>query len=124
MNHHGHSVLFTIGRASTPGRRDALLSAGGNGTGVIVGLTNPKSILFFFAFLPQFTNPAAGRVALQMIVLEMVFGALATCSDSLWVLVASKAREWFARKPKRLCTLAATGGATTMGLGSYLLVKE
>lgn len=92
--------------------------------GFVVGLTNPTSILFFVALLPQLTNLAASHAALQMFVLGLVFGAWAICSDSLWVLLAGKAREWFARKPKRLDTLGATGGAMMVGLGTYLLVKE
>lgn len=92
--------------------------------GFIVGLMNPKTILFFVAFLPQFTAPGAGRVALQMIALGVVFGALAICSDSIWVLVAGKARQWFARDPKRLDKLGVTGGAMMVGMGAVLLVKE
>ena len=132
----GPSLLFTIGRALTVGRREALLSVVGNGIGVtaqvllvavglgavvaasataytvikvagaayviwlgiqairhrgearealeaqvsakrghalrigfVVGVTNPKTILFFVAFLPQFTNTAAGHVGVQMAVL-------------------------------------------------------
>ncbi len=70
-------------------------------------MTNPKSILFFVAFLPQFTAPAAGHVGVQMMVLGLAFGAMAICSDSLWVVLAGKAREWFAREPKRLDKLGA-----------------
>lgn len=187
----GPSVLFSIGRDLTVGRREALLSAVGNGFGVatqvllvalglgaviaasttvhtvikvvgslyviwlgiqairhrgearqalesqselrsghslrigwVVGLTNPKSILFFVAVLPQFTAPAAGHVGVQMIVLGLAFRAMAICSDSLWVLLASKAREWFAREPKRLDKLGATGGAMMVSLGAVLLVKD
>ncbi len=187
----GPSLLFTIGRALTVGRREALLSVVGNAIGVttqavlvavglgavvaasvtaytvvkvagaayviwlgvqairnrhearealekqvsgkrghalrigmVVGLTNPKTILFFVAFLPQFTNAAAGHVAVQMAVLGLVFGALAVCSDSVWALLAARAREWFARKPARLDKLGATGGAMMVGLGAVMLARE
>ena len=187
----GPSLLFTIGRALTVGRREALLSVVGNAIGVttqavlvavglgavvaasvtaytvvkvagaayviwlgvqairnrhearealerqvsakrghalrigmVVGLTNPKTILFFVAFLPQFTNAAAGHVAVQMAVLGAVFGALAVCSDSVWALLAARAREWFARKPARLDKLGATGGVMMVGLGATMLATE
>ena len=187
----GPSLLFTIGRALTVGRREALLSVVGNAVGVttqallvavglgavvaasvtaytvvkvagaayviwlgvqairhrhearealekqvsgrrghalrigaVVGLTNPKTILFFVAFLPQFTNAAAGHVAVQMAVLGAVFGGLAVCSDSVWALLAARAREWFARKPARLDKLGATGGVMMVGLGATMLARE
>lgn len=187
----GPSLLFTIGRALTVGRRDALLSVVGNGIGVttqvllvavglgavvaasataytvvkvagaayviwlgiqairnrsearealerkstgpcgrslrvgfVVGVTNPKTILFFVAFLPQFTNTAAGHVGLQMALLGSIFGVMAICSDTVWALLAAKARDWFAREPKRLDTLGAAGGTMMVGLGAVLLAQE
>ncbi len=92
--------------------------------GVVVGLTNPKTILFFVAFLPQFTNPTAGHVGMQMAVLGAVFGAMAVCSDSVWALLAARARDWFARKPARLDKLGATGGVMMVGLGAAMLASE
>jgi threonine/homoserine/homoserine lactone efflux protein len=59
-----------------------------------------------------------------MAVLGLAFGALAICSDSIWALVAGKAREWFARKPKRLEHLGATGGTMMVGLGTFMLARE
>ena len=68
-------------------------------TGFIVGVTNPKTLVFFVAFLPQFVDAGSGHVGLQMTVLGVVFGAMAICSDSIWALAASRARDWFSRKP-------------------------
>lgn len=192
----GPSLLFTIGRALSVGRRDALLSVVGNGlglvvqvllvalglgavvaasataytllkyvgaayvvylgvqairhradarqalaelgpadrmppsawrslrTGLVVGATNPKTIVFFVAFMPQFTNEGAGATGLQVGVLGLVFGAMAICSDSIWALAASKARDWFARDPRRLDRLGATGGVMMIGLGATLAASE
>jgi threonine/homoserine/homoserine lactone efflux protein len=187
----GPSLLFTIGRALTVGRRDALLSVVGNGvgitvqvfliavglaavvtasatayavvkvagasyviwlgvqairhradaraalnspvaggrgrslrTGFIVGVTNPKTIVFFVAFLPQFVNAEAGHVGVQMALFGVVFGVLAISSDTVWALAASKARDWFARKPRRLDHLGATGGVMMVGLGATMLTQE
>ncbi|KRF16511.1 lysine transporter LysE [Nocardioides sp. Soil797] len=188
----GPSLLFTIGRALTVGRRDALLSVVGNAlglvgqvvgvalglgalvaasataytllklvgaayvvylgvqairhrgdarramesptdgpatgsaggavwTGILVGLTNPKSIVFFAAFLPQFVNPAAPTTP-QLLLLGAIFGLLAVCSDTCWALAASRAREWFASKPQRLDGLGVTGGVMMVGLGAGLAV--
>ena len=190
----GPSLLFTIGRALTVGRRDALLSVAGNGigimvqvvliavglaavvtassaaytvvkvvgasyviwlgiqafrrradaraalanpasgvskgsiralrTGFIVGLTNPKALVFFVAFLPQFVRADSGHVGLQMTILGVAFGVMAICSDSIWALLASRARDWFARKPTRLDKLGATGGVMMVGLGATMLASE
>lgn len=85
--------------------------------GFIVGLTNPKTIAFFTAVLPQFAAPAAGSVWLQLIVLGLIFQALALASDTVWALAAGSARDWFARSPRRVAALAATGGVAMIGLG-------
>jgi threonine/homoserine/homoserine lactone efflux protein len=188
----GPSLLFTIGRALTVGRRDALLSVLGNSlglvaqvvgvalglgalvaasasaytalklvgaayvvylgvqairhrgdarramesagtpvagaaakpfasvwTGFLVGVTNPKTIVFFAAFLPQFVDPA-GAQAPQLLFLGLLFGAMAVLSDSCWALAAGRARDWFARKPQRLDSLGVAGGVMMVGLGAGL----
>ena len=187
----GPSLLFTIGRALTVGRRDALLSVVGNGLGItvqaflvalglgavvaasataytaiklagagyviwlgvqairdrararealeaqvaaerghalrigfVVGVTNPKTILFFVAFLPQFANRAAGHVGVQMALLGAVFGAMAICSDSIWALVAGRARDWLARKPRRLDRLGVAGGSMMVALGVTMVARQ
>lgn len=93
-------------------------------TGFVVGVTNPKTIVFFVAFLPQFVNASAGHVGAQMAMLGATFGTLAICSDSVWALVASKGRDWFARKPNRLDRLGVTGGVMMVGLGATMLTQD
>lgn len=85
--------------------------------GFIVGVSNPKTIVFFLAVLPQFVDYSAGNVPLQMLVLGTLFVAVATISDSVWALAAGTARDWFARSPRRISTLGATGGVVMIGLG-------
>jgi threonine/homoserine/homoserine lactone efflux protein len=92
------------------------------GQGFLVGLTNPKTIAFFVAVLPQFVATDAGPVWLQLLVLGMVFEALALLSDSVWALAVGTARAWFARSPRRVSALSATGGAMMIGLGGVLAV--
>jgi threonine/homoserine/homoserine lactone efflux protein len=185
----GPSLLFTLGRALTVGRRDALLSVVGNAlgltvqvvgvavglgalvaasaeaftilklagaayviylgvqairhrsaarlalvaaaparrttawesvrTGMVVGATNPKTVVFFAAFLPQFIDDH-GAGGPQLLLLGLIFGVIACASDSCWALAAGKARDWFAREPKRLDHLGATGGVMMIGLGATL----
>lgn len=90
--------------------------------GMIVGGTNPKTIIFFAAFLPQFTD-AAAAAAPQLLALGVVFAVLAVASDSCWALAAGKARDWFARKPQRLDHVGAAGGAMMVGLGATLVLQ-
>jgi threonine/homoserine/homoserine lactone efflux protein len=89
-----------------------------------VGVTNPKTLVFFTAFLPQFVDAKAGHVGVQMALLGAVFGLLAICSDSVWALMAARARAWFARRPQRLDTLGATGGVMMVTLGATMLASE
>lgn len=194
----GPSLLFTIGRALTVGRRDALLSVVGNALGIVaqivaialglgavvasataytaiklvgaayvvwlgvqairhradaravlgamdepgaitmraasarrslrvgffVGLTNPKTVVFFLAFLPNFVNDAAGHATVQIVLLGLVFGAMCVTSDSLWAVAAGKARDWFGGRPERLDALGAAGGTMMVGLGVTMAVVE
>nr|BFF09902.1 LysE family translocator [Microbacterium flavescens] len=91
------------------------------GEGFVVGITNPKTIAFFVAVLPQFVDLAAGSVPLQMIQLGLVFFGIALISDAVWALIAASARTWFGRSPKRIARLSATGGGLMIGLGGILL---
>jgi threonine/homoserine/homoserine lactone efflux protein len=189
----GPSLLFTIGRALSVGRREALLSVVGNAlgllaqvllvalglgavvaasataytvvklagaawvvwlgvqavrhrkdarmalasggrrperpgaavwTGMVVGLSNPKTIVFFVAFLPQFTAPAAGHVGLQVALLGLLFSVLAVASDSVWAMAAGTARDWFARRPERLDAMGAAGGVMMIGLGATMAAAD
>jgi threonine/homoserine/homoserine lactone efflux protein len=91
------------------------------GQGFVVGITNPKTIAFFVAVLPQFVDLNAGMVPTQMIELGLVFFVLALLSDGTWALIASGARDWFGRSPRRMERLTATGGGMMIGLGGILL---
>lgn len=90
--------------------------------GFVVGATNPKTIAFFVAVLPQFVAHEAGAVPLQLAELGLVFFLLALAMDGTWALVAGTARNWFARSPRRVERLGAAGGVMMIGLGGVLLV--
>ncbi|MET9488436.1 LysE family translocator [Nocardia sp. NPDC006630] len=89
----------------------------------LVGVSNPKAIIFFSAVLPQFVSPAAGRVPLQILILGLIFVAIALVSDGTWALAAGLARDWFGRSPKRLENLGAAGGVMIIGLGATVAVS-
>ncbi|MFE8920110.1 LysE family translocator [Streptomyces rochei] len=90
--------------------------------GFVVGVTNPKTIVFFAAVLPQFADRDRGGVVVQMLVLGLVFNAIALACDSVWGLLAATARHWFARSPRRLSAVGGAGGLTMIGLGVTVAV--
>ncbi|MDN3296572.1 LysE family translocator [Streptomyces ficellus] len=85
--------------------------------GVVVGVTNPKGIVFFAAVLPQFVDHAAGGVAAQMLLLGLIPICIGLVSDTLWGLGAAAARGWFARSERRLSMVGGAGGFAMIGLG-------
>ena len=88
--------------------------------GFLVGLTNPKAIVFFIAVLPQFVDRSAGHVPAQMLLLGAIFVAIAVFCDSTWALVAGTARTWLASSPRRLAVVGGTGGLVMIGIGASL----
>lgn len=114
IRHRRHTAVT---HEATPPRRSWLRILG---EGFIVGLTNPKSLVFFVAVLPQFVDYHAGAIPLQLFELGAVFLVLALIFDSIWALAAGTARQWFGRSPKRVERLGATGGVLMIGLGGVL----
>ena len=74
------------------------------------------------AVLPQFADPGRGHVPLQLLLLGLVFVAIALVSDSIWGLAAGSARVWLGRSPRRLAALGGLGGLVMIGLGVRLAV--
>jgi threonine/homoserine/homoserine lactone efflux protein len=89
--------------------------------GLTVGLTNPKTLVFLSSLLPQFVDPASAPQP-QILALGAAFAAMALVGDSIWALVAGRARDWFARSPRRLERLGAGGGALMIALGLSVAV--
>ena len=90
--------------------------------GALVGVSNPKTVVFMAAILPQFVTPAAGDVPGQILLLGFVFAVLAVILDTTWVMAAGTFRRWFARSPRRLEIIGGTGGLAIAALGAGLLV--
>ena len=86
--------------------------------GLAVALTNPKTIVFFTAFLPQFVDPSlpAGR---QLAVMCIVSTLMAGTTDTAWAIVSGLGRAWFMR-PSRAKLLARLSGTVLIGGGIWL----
>jgi threonine/homoserine/homoserine lactone efflux protein len=85
--------------------------------GFVVNLLNPKTALFFFAFLPQFIDPDAGAVALQSAIFGLVFVGLGLISDSLWALAAGTASGWIRGNASFARAERLVSGTVLVGLG-------
>jgi homoserine/homoserine lactone efflux protein len=86
--------------------------------GFLVALSNPKTIAFFTAFLPQFVDPTL-PAAPQLFVMCMVTALLAALSDSAWAVASSMGRAWLMR-PAQAKLLARMSGAVLIGGGVWL----
>ena len=67
--------------------------------GILVGSLNPKTVIFFVAFLPLFVDPVRS-VTPQLLLLGAIFSGIAVSLDSIWALTAGTARTWLARRPR------------------------
>lgn len=85
--------------------------------GFVVGVSNPKTIIFLAALLPEFVTRSAGQVPGQILLLGLVFSAIALVCDNLWGITAGAARSWFARSPGRLQLVGGFGGLATIAIG-------
>lgn len=112
------SLALALGAPVTPKSDRRILREG-----FVVGLTNPKAAVFFAAILPQFTDPSLGHVPLQMLLLGVVFVAIALVLDGIWAFVAGTARERLAASPRRLEAIGGAGGVVLIGLGVGLAVS-
>lgn len=85
--------------------------------GAIVGITNPKTIVFFAAVLPQFVVTEFGYIWLQLLLLGLVFCLLGATFDSLYGITAGMLRDWFSQAAHRLAHLSSIGGGLIILLG-------
>jgi threonine/homoserine/homoserine lactone efflux protein len=85
--------------------------------GFIVNLLNPKTALFFLAFLPQFVDPARGAVPIQIAFLGLMFTLMGLTSDGLYAMVAGTAGLWVRRQSRYLNWERYVTGSVFIGLG-------
>ena len=85
--------------------------------GVLVATLNPKTALFFLAFLPQFIDPSAGSVTLQLLMLGGTFVMMAIVTDSMYAFLASSAGGWLKRNQPFLQVEKYMVGSVYIGLG-------
>ena len=92
--------------------------------GVITNVLNPKVALFFLAFLPQFVDASAGPVALQIVVLGLLFNTSGTIVNIVVALMASRAGQWSRRRLRTPAVMRWLTGGIFIGLGIRLAFIE
>jgi threonine/homoserine/homoserine lactone efflux protein len=92
--------------------------------GVLVATLNPKTALFFLAFLPQFVDPAAGSATLQLLTLGGMFVSMAICTDSMYALLASTASGWLKKNRSFLRADRYLVGSVYIGLGLTAVLAD
>jgi len=85
--------------------------------GVFVNLTNPKTIVFVFAFLPQFVDPNAQHACVQVLALGLSFALLGFLSDSMWALAAGTVADRLRGSVTIARVQRWVGGSVLVGLG-------
>ncbi len=85
--------------------------------GAIVNALNPKVALFFFAFLPQFVDPARGNVTAQLLFFGCLYVALGIASDSAYGVLAGTAGHWLKTRPHLMRHQRMVSGFIYIGLG-------
>jgi threonine/homoserine/homoserine lactone efflux protein len=123
----GPAVLYIVARSVEQGRIAGLASVFGITTGTLVhvlaaalglsALLNPKTALFFLAFLPQFVDSSRGAVASQIVFLGLLFTLMGLTSDGLYALVAATAGRWVKRNGQYLRWEPYVTGGVFIGLG-------
>jgi threonine/homoserine/homoserine lactone efflux protein len=87
------------------------------GQGIVVNVLNPKTALFFFAFLPQFVDVSHEKVAGQIMFLGLLFAVMGVLSDSVWALFAGTLAHVFKRNTRWMRTQRYVSGGMLISLG-------
>jgi threonine/homoserine/homoserine lactone efflux protein len=85
--------------------------------GIVVNVLNPKTALFFLAFLPQFADVSRPHLGGQILALGLLFVLLGLCTDGLYALGAGTAAHWLRGKPRFLASERWVSGSMYIGLG-------
>jgi threonine/homoserine/homoserine lactone efflux protein len=92
--------------------------------GVVVNTLNPKTALFFLAFLPQFVDLSRGRAGAQILGLGLLFVLLGTLTDGAYALGAGTAARWLRGRPRFLAGERWVSGGVYIGLGVVAAVSS
>jgi len=91
---------------------------------IIVELTNPKTALFFLAFLPQFVFADQGNVTLQFIILGLTYALIALACDILVATLSGRFGAWLKNNPTLLHYQDKLSGGLLVTLGGWIGLKE
>jgi threonine/homoserine/homoserine lactone efflux protein len=128
----GAAYLVWLGVRRLLARDDDLAAAGSGyrrtglgrifAQGVVVNVLNPKTALFFFAFLPQFVDTSRGSVPFQVVVFGVAFVVLGLLSDGAYAVAASTGAGWLRRRPgvARASRLLSGGVLISLGVTTAL----
>ena len=86
--------------------------------GIVVNTLNPKTALFFLAFLPQFVDPNRGVAWVQVLLLGLLFATLGFLSDGTWALVAGTLGDRLRRSRRFPAVQRYVSGSVFVGLGA------
>lgn len=84
---------------------------------ILVGLSNPKTIVFFSAAFPQFVVSGGTPIVFQMMLLSVIFVVFGISGDAIYALTAGAARDWFAKSQNRVVAMRTIGGIAMTTLG-------
>jgi threonine/homoserine/homoserine lactone efflux protein len=91
--------------------------------GVVINLLNPHTSVFFFAFLPQFVDPSKGGARSQILVLGIVFLAVAAMTDAAWAILTGSAGDWLKGSPRFTRIQRYITAGALIGLGAAAAVS-
>ena len=122
----GAAYLVVVGLRRLAGRErtEVAGTAGGRRLGqlyrqgIVVNVLNPKTALFFLAFLPQFVDPSRGAAWRQILVLGLLFACLGFLTDGTWALVAGTLGDWLRGNTRYLGIQRIVSGSVFVALGA------
>lgn len=92
--------------------------------GVVVSAFNPKIAVFFLAFLPQFVEPSQGSAAQQILLLGLLYVALALITDGTYAMLAGSLRHWLSGRIMQGPLPRYVSGGLYLGLGAYAALAD
>lgn len=108
------------GGTSTPAAATAV--ARSVGRGLLVGLSNPKMMVFYLAFLPQFIHHERGSEAIQILVLGAVFWIIGAVWDLAFACASGTIGNWLRRRPRIAAFQPGAEGLSYLGLACWAAI--